>query len=91
MLNSVVNTFLKSYTSAYLMCLSSGRGCTVMPSAPNRSMFNAVFITSGLLPPLEFRSVAILLMFTDNFVMCRCVSNNFKNKLLKDFSGKFYI
>jgi hypothetical protein len=29
----------------------------------------AVFTTSGLLPPLELRSVAILLMFTESLVM----------------------
>lgn len=37
MLNSVVTRGLMSLTSWYLMCLSSGRGCTVMPCAPNFS------------------------------------------------------
>ncbi|OQA07546.1 MAG: hypothetical protein BWY67_01703 [Bacteroidetes bacterium ADurb.Bin397] len=36
-LNSVVTTFFSSTTSLYRICLSSGRGCTVMPSAPKRS------------------------------------------------------
>jgi hypothetical protein len=54
-----------------------------MPSAPKRSMSMAIFITSGLFPPLELRKVAILLMFTDNFVMCVVLSNKFKNSRIK--------
>src|SRR5690606_34935778 len=55
-------------TSEYLMCLSSGLGCTVMPSAPNCWQSMAAFITSGLLPPLLFLRVAILFILTESFV-----------------------
>ena len=61
--------FLISLTSLYLMCLSSGLGCTVIPSAPNRWISIAALTTSGLFPPRELRSVAILLMFTESFVI----------------------
>ena len=53
------------------MCLSSGRGCTVIPSAPNCSQLTAASKTLGILPPLALRIVAILLMFTLNFVINR--------------------
>ena len=39
-----------------------------MPSAPKRSISFAVLIKSGILPPLAFRKVAILLIFTLSFV-----------------------
>src|SRR5262245_5452511 len=52
------------------MCLSSGRGCTVTPSAPKRCASMAAFTTSGLLPPRLFLSVANLLMFTESLVVC---------------------
>ncbi len=55
-------------TSEYLMCLSSGLGCTVMPSAPNLSQSTAAFSTSGIFPPRALRIVAILLMFTLSLV-----------------------
>jgi hypothetical protein len=48
------------------MCLSSGRGWTVIPSAPNCWHFTAASVTLGMVPPLLFRSVAILFIFTLN-------------------------
>ncbi len=69
MLSSVVIRGLISLTSAYLICLSSGRGWTVMPSAPNFSQFTAASATSGILPPLAFLTVAILFMLTLSLVM----------------------
>jgi hypothetical protein len=71
MLNSVVIRGRISRTSAYLMCLSSGLGCTVIPSAPNLSQFTAASATSGILPPRAFLIVAILLMLMLSLVMCR--------------------
>src|SRR6476661_9562952 len=50
------------------MCRSSGRGCTVIPSAPKRCASTAAFTTSGLLPPRLLRSVASLLILTESFV-----------------------
>ena len=69
MLNSVVTVGLMALTSEYLMCLSSGLGCTVMPSAPNLSQSTAAFSTSGIFPPRALRIVAILLMFTLSLVI----------------------
>src|SRR5690606_793989 len=46
------------------MCRSSGLGCMVMPWAPKDSMSRAEAIRSGMLPPLELRRVANLLMMT---------------------------
>ena len=40
-----------------------------MPSAPNCSASNATLIRSGLLPPLLFLMVAILLILTERRVM----------------------
>ena len=51
------------------MWRSSGRGCTVMPWAPNFSQSAATLSRSGTLPPRAFRRVATLLMFTLNFVI----------------------
>ena len=69
MLNSTLMRGLISLTSLYLICLSSGLGWTVIPSAPNLSQSQAAFSTSGRFPPLELRSVAILLMFTLSLVI----------------------
>ena len=71
MLSSVVICGLIALTSAYLMCRSSGLGCTVMPSAPNISQSAATLRTSGWLPPRALRSVATLLMLTLNLVICK--------------------
>src|ERR1700722_6185425 len=68
-LNSVVMMSLIAYTSAYRICLSSGRGCTVTPSAPKRCASTAALTTSGLLPPRLLRRVANLLMLTESLVM----------------------
>ena len=38
------NKFLISFRSANFVCLSSGRGCTVIPSAPYRIHFLHIFI-----------------------------------------------
>src|SRR6185312_8536747 len=73
------------------MCLSSGRGCTVIPSAPKVMMSFAVLIRSGLLPPRELRSVAILLMFTDNFVMALFVSAKILHPLYASEIGRLCI
>ena len=67
--NSVVTIFFSLKTSSYRICLSSGRGWTVMPWAPKRSQSLATCIRSGLLPPRELRRVAILLMLTDSLVI----------------------
>ena len=68
-LSSVVSTGFNALTSEYLICLSSGLGCTVMPSAPKRSQSKAALITSGMFPPREFRNVAILFIFTLSLVI----------------------
>ena len=73
MLNSVVINGLSSLTSEYRMCLSSGLGCTVIPSAPNLSQSFAAFSRSGMLPPLAFRMVAILFMLTLSLVISFCL------------------
>jgi len=65
----VVTTSRNSGKSEYLTCLSSGRGCTVMPSAPNSSQSIANFTKSGRLAPRELRINATLLIFTLNFVL----------------------
>ena len=76
---SVCRSGFIALTSEYLMCLSSGRGCTVIPSAPNFSQSTAAFSTSGILPPLEFLRVAILFMFTLSLVMAFYVLTVGKN------------
>lgn len=53
------------------MWRSSGRGCTVTPSAPKRCTSMAAFTISGLLPPRLFLSVANLLMLTESLVGMR--------------------
>ena len=68
-LSSVEMAGLMALTSEYLICLSSGLGWTVIPSAPNFSQSVAAFSTSGMFPPLEFLRVAILFMLTLSFVM----------------------
>ena len=68
-LNSVVISGLISRTSLYLICLSSGRGWTVIPSAPKSWQFMAAFNTFGTFPPRAFLRVAILLILTLNFVI----------------------
>ena len=60
---------LMALTSEYLICLSSGRGCTVIPSAPKFTQSRAAFSTSGMFPPLALRRVANLLILTLNLVM----------------------
>jgi hypothetical protein len=40
-----------------------------MPSAPNFSQSMAAFVTSGILPPLALRIVAILLILMLSFVI----------------------
>ena len=74
MLNSVVTRGRISLTSEYLMCLSSGLGWTVMPSAPNFSQSSAALVTSGMFPPRALRRVAILFMFTLSLVMATKVT-----------------
>jgi hypothetical protein len=69
MLNSVVIKGRISLTSEYLICLSSGLGCTVIPSAPNLSQSIAALATFGMLPPLAFLIVAILFMLTLSLVI----------------------
>ncbi len=64
MLNSVEMAGASSRTSARLIWRSSGRGCTVIPSAPKDSMSRAVASTFGLSSPRAFRRVAILLILT---------------------------
>src|SRR6185312_17352104 len=73
------------------MCLSSGRGCTVIPSAPKVMMSLAVLIRSGLLPPRELRSVAILLIFTDNFVMALIVCAKILHPLYASEIGRLLL
>ena len=67
--SSVVTIDFSWYTSSLRICRSSGRGCTVMPCAPNNSQSTAKRCTSGRLPPRALRSVATLLIFTLSFVM----------------------
>ena len=57
-----------SYT--HLICLSSGRGCTVMPSAPKSSQSSATFTTFGTSPPRALRSVATL------FILKMCIRDS---------------
>ena len=47
--NAIVNDnkFLISFRSANFVCLSSGRGCTVIPSAPYRIHFLHISIRFG--------------------------------------------
>ena len=51
------------------MCLSSGLGWTVIPSAPKSSQFIAALFTFGILPPLAFLRVAILFILTLSLVI----------------------
>ena len=84
MLNSVLMRGRISLTSAYLMCLSSGLGCTVIPSAPNSSQSEAAFVTSGIFPPLAFLMVAILFILTLSLVMAMFVKEaKLSNKVHK--------
>src|SRR5690242_20575774 len=58
-------------TSSLRMWRWSGRGCTVMPCAPAASAMRAKRDRSGMPLLRVFRSVAILLTFTDSLVMGR--------------------
>ena len=53
-----------SWTSSGVMWRSSSRGCTVMPCAPAATQVSTAVSTSGISPPREFRSVAILFTLT---------------------------
>src|SRR5690606_30021133 len=66
-----------------------------MPCAPKRSQSMAGFTTSGLFPPLAFRSVAILLLLTLSLVTGKIFANNpneanfvRKNRITKNMSLK---
>src|SRR5947199_10763638 len=56
-------------TSADRIWRSSARGCTVMPREPAAMIVSTAASTLGTSPPLEFRSVATLLTFTDKRIM----------------------
>ncbi len=72
MFSSVFTSERSAYTSLRRMCRSSGRGCIVMPSAPNRSQSVANCSTSGRLPPRALRRVATLFIFTlSRVIVCR--------------------
>src|SRR5438445_4943778 len=66
------------------MCRSSGRGCTVTPSAPNNCASMAALTTSGLSPPLLFLRVANLLIFTDSFVMIQSYGFGGENRAWRE-------
>ena len=88
------SVFIKGFialTSAYLICLSSGLGCTVMPSAPKASQSRAAFSTSGLFPPRALRRVANLLILTLNLVIMLSPFKLQKYALLSETCQKFLI
>src|SRR6218665_1721018 len=83
--------FFIASTSARRICRSSGRGCTVTPSAPKRSQSMATRATSGLLPPRELRRVAALLIsFSKNSFSAFQIFHKMLGRQIIRFGGKKY-
>ena len=68
-LNSTVSMAASSKQSLARIWRWSGRGCTVMPSAPAAMHMRACAVTLGLVVSREFRISAILLRLTLSAIM----------------------
>ena len=89
-LNSERSSGRRRYTSSRRMWRSSGRGWTVMPSAPKRSMSSAASVTHGRFSPRALRKVAILFMLTLKFViLCFFASAVRKKNVILYFQNRY--